>query len=250
MNAKVTQHPWSSEALFNKALLYVGEMQKFGPTDWQFGLWSSLSLELLARAAVAYISPTLLADGRKWRNINHALGHPPTAKAFTPTSVQTNQLLDVLKELVPDFTKELSIKFLRPGVLKQMPARRIGTPFLRAALVIRPCQVSGSSLTKMLLCHFFISPQITSSPSLSPHSTSASGCGPFSEAWFPTRPGSEREVRREYPFSIYGAMALGQPDPVPPSAQRAGETGPSHHRPATSPLERRSRDQLHSIQRC
>jgi hypothetical protein len=82
LNAKVTQHPWSVDALFNKAVLYVGEMERLTADDWRFGLWSSLSLELLARAALANVSPTLLANGKDWRNINYALGNPPTKKGI------------------------------------------------------------------------------------------------------------------------------------------------------------------------
>lgn len=107
MTPKVAQHAWSSEALFNKALLYVGQMQRYPADDWQFGFWSSLSLELIARAALAHISPTLLADRRNWRNISHALGHAATAKGFVPISATTNDVLSVLQELLPDFTKEL-----------------------------------------------------------------------------------------------------------------------------------------------
>jgi hypothetical protein len=107
MSAKVTEHAWSSEALFNKALIYVEEMEHHTVEDWQFVFWSSLSLELLARAALAHISPTLLANRKDWRNIYHALGHAPTAKGFTPNSVATSEVLLMLYELVPDFTKEL-----------------------------------------------------------------------------------------------------------------------------------------------
>ncbi len=34
MTGKPTQHGWSPEALFNKALLYVGEMERYAPDDW------------------------------------------------------------------------------------------------------------------------------------------------------------------------------------------------------------------------
>jgi hypothetical protein len=107
MSAKPTQHAWSSEALFNKALLYVGEMERKTATDWQFGLWSGLSLEFVARAALAHISPTLLACHKDWRNIHYALGHAPTAKRFTPISIPINEVLKILGELLPDFAKEL-----------------------------------------------------------------------------------------------------------------------------------------------
>jgi hypothetical protein len=107
MTGKPTQHGWSPEALFNKALLYVGEMESHAPDDWQHRLWASLSLELLARAALAGISPTLLADRNNWRNIYHALGHPPTAKRFAPVSIRITEVLAILHELCPEFTKEL-----------------------------------------------------------------------------------------------------------------------------------------------
>lgn len=108
MIAKPTEHGWSSEALFNKAFLYVGEMHHYTAEDWQFGLWSSLSLELVGRAALAHISPTLLADRKKdWRNIYHALGHTATAKGFTPTSINIKEVFSILQELLADFTQEL-----------------------------------------------------------------------------------------------------------------------------------------------
>ncbi len=95
MNAKVTQHPWSQDALFNKALVYVGEMERLTADDWRFGLWSSLSLELLARAALANISPTLLASGKDWRNTNYALGNPPSKKDFKPVSAVSAEVFSM-----------------------------------------------------------------------------------------------------------------------------------------------------------
>lgn len=73
MTCAVAVHPWSEEALFGKALLYTERMDSFTADDWQFGFWSALSLELLARAALAHISPVLLADTKNWRNLMHAL---------------------------------------------------------------------------------------------------------------------------------------------------------------------------------
>ena len=107
MSENLTQHPWSSEALFNKALVYVGEMERFTASDWQFGLWSSLALELAARAALAQVSPALLANRDDWHNIHYALGHSTTKKGFTPRSATTREVLLILKELLPKFTDEL-----------------------------------------------------------------------------------------------------------------------------------------------
>jgi hypothetical protein len=83
-------------------------MERYTANDWQFGFWSSLSLELVARAAVAHVSPTLLAHRKDWRNIYDALGNPATAKGFTRISVTTTEVLQILKEILPDFTDELN----------------------------------------------------------------------------------------------------------------------------------------------
>ena len=104
----VTGHQWSEETLFCKARLYAEQMEKFTINDWQFGLWSALSLELLTRAALAHISPVLLADTQKnWRNLTHVLGKSPTLQKFSPTSLSTGGVIDRLAELVPTFSSEI-----------------------------------------------------------------------------------------------------------------------------------------------
>ena len=101
-------HPWSEEALFSKALLYIEQMESYAADDWQYGFWSALSLEFLARAALAHISPVLLADAKRdWHNLMHALGTEPTAKRFSPASVSTAEVLFRLRELAPAFTEEI-----------------------------------------------------------------------------------------------------------------------------------------------
>lgn len=108
MTPQVAIHPWSEDALFQKAVLYVQHMESTTADDWQFGFWSALSLELLARAALAHISPTLLADTSNWRNLSYALGREPTTKKFSPTSVGTKEVLGRLNELLPAFTEEIA----------------------------------------------------------------------------------------------------------------------------------------------
>jgi hypothetical protein len=108
MIPQVTIHPWSKDALFQKAAMYIQLMESTTADDWQYGFWSALSLELLARAALAHISPTLLADVSNWRNLSYALGHAPTAKKFSPTSVGTKDILGRLSELLPEFTEEIA----------------------------------------------------------------------------------------------------------------------------------------------
>lgn len=99
-------HPWSVRSLVGKAALYIDRMESVTADDWQYGLWSALGLELLARAALAKISPTLLADD--WRNVSYALGHPSMVKKFSPASVTTSEVFKRLKELLPSFTDEIA----------------------------------------------------------------------------------------------------------------------------------------------
>lgn len=108
MTPEVAAHPWSAEALFGKALLYAERMESATADDWQFGFWSALSLEFLARAALSHISPILLADSANWRNLVYALGGAPTAKKFSPTSIGIKDVLGRLNELVPAFTEEVA----------------------------------------------------------------------------------------------------------------------------------------------
>ncbi|MEF8697953.1 MAG: hypothetical protein V5B33_01295 [Candidatus Accumulibacter sp. UW20] len=108
MSNAIEPNPWSSDTLLAKAQLYIGQMNSTVADEWKYGLWSALSLELLARAALAHISPVLLADAQNWRNVMHALGKEPTAKRFTPTSISTKEVLARLSELLPDFNQEVT----------------------------------------------------------------------------------------------------------------------------------------------
>ena len=80
-------HEWSKDALFAKSQLYAEEMFTHTPDDWRFVLWSTLALELLARAALSSISPALLADAKDWNNVYFAFGHEPRSRKFVPKSI-------------------------------------------------------------------------------------------------------------------------------------------------------------------
>ena len=111
MTSIVVVHGWSEESLFCKARLYIGEMETHNSDDWRFGLWSSLSLEFLCRAALSHISPVLLADYRNresWRNLAHALSMAPTTKNFSPKSIAANEMIERLKWLMPAFSDEVA----------------------------------------------------------------------------------------------------------------------------------------------
>ncbi|MBX9848416.1 MAG: hypothetical protein K2X64_03920 [Rhodocyclaceae bacterium] len=104
--AKVN-HPWSKDALLIKAQRYAQEMLSHSRDDWRFGLTSTFVLEFLARAALANISPALLADSKDWNNIFYALGHTPTAPKYLPRSIDLSAVLSRLKDIHPNFTPDL-----------------------------------------------------------------------------------------------------------------------------------------------
>lgn len=100
---------WDAEDLFAKALRYVERMHEEDSDEWEHALWSSMALELLSRAALSNISPALLADtGEKsWQHLFHSLGFTPTEPRFSPKSIGIGEVLKRLKEIVPNFDKEL-----------------------------------------------------------------------------------------------------------------------------------------------
>lgn len=107
MNAKRTAHEWSKDALFSKAQRYIETMMNKDHSDWEFGFWSALTLEILVRAAISNISPALVADGKDWNNILYAVGTDPNQQKFTPKSADISDLLRRAENLFPDFTIEM-----------------------------------------------------------------------------------------------------------------------------------------------
>ena len=80
-------------------------MFSYPPDDWRFVLWSTFVMEFLARAALASVSPVLLADSRSgWENIYFALGESPTKSKFTPKSIVVTEVFNRLESIFPGFT--------------------------------------------------------------------------------------------------------------------------------------------------
>ncbi len=102
------QHPWSKEALLTKAQRYSEMMLSCPREEWHFAVWSTLALELLARAALAHVSPALLADSKEWHHLYFALGFSPKAPKFQPKSVDIAAVFARLKEAVSDFDARLA----------------------------------------------------------------------------------------------------------------------------------------------
>lgn len=102
---------WSADSLWAKAQVF-SERAFSGPRDGdQFPFWCSLTLELIARAALSSVSPTLLAEtgDSEGRNILHALGHMPKVKNFVPKSITTSDVFTRCEQLISNFTKEMEV---------------------------------------------------------------------------------------------------------------------------------------------
>jgi hypothetical protein len=102
-----TPAPWDPDALYAKALRYVQRMGELDKDDWEYALWSSFSLEFLARAALANVTPALLAETDKsWSSLYAALGFTPTEEKFAPKSIAISEVFKRLSAILPTFTKE------------------------------------------------------------------------------------------------------------------------------------------------
>ncbi|AYC30978.1 hypothetical protein D3880_00625 [Pseudomonas cavernae] len=107
VNPAATPSVWDPEALYIKAQRYVQHMSELDSDGWEYALWSGFSLEFLARAALANISPALLAETDKnWASLYHALGFSPTEERFSPKSIAISEVFKRLMAILPNFTKE------------------------------------------------------------------------------------------------------------------------------------------------
>jgi hypothetical protein len=105
MAAKVDEHPWSEEALFSKAILYVQEMQKHAADNWQFGLWAALSMKCLReRLCPTFLSPYWQTEriGAIFTTLLGTRLHQlSTSVKFVPASALSSEVLSILNEIVP-----------------------------------------------------------------------------------------------------------------------------------------------------
>ena len=96
---------WASDTLYSKAKLYARRAHDERIDSALFGFWMSLSMELLARAALASIHPALLADPREPDNIQYAFGIVPKG---VPKSIQAKALFARCSVFITDFTDKMS----------------------------------------------------------------------------------------------------------------------------------------------
>jgi hypothetical protein len=96
---------WSSDSLYAKAKVYAQRAHNESIESALFGFWTSLSVELLARAALAKVHPALLADPSEPDNIQYAFGIVP---AKLPKSIRAKAVFARCMVFVTDFTKDMS----------------------------------------------------------------------------------------------------------------------------------------------
>lgn len=109
VNPGQTPASWDPKALYDKAERYVQHISVQDSDEWEYALWSSLALEFLARAALANVSPALLAetDNKNWTSLYHALGFSPNEERYSPKSISISDVFQRLTAILPEFTKEL-----------------------------------------------------------------------------------------------------------------------------------------------
>jgi hypothetical protein len=96
---------WERDPLWAKSRLFFERAFAESPEDPLFGFWCSLGLELLARTAIASVSPTLLAEpDKEHRFLLHALKRG--AERITPQSIGSVQVFSLCKTLFDEFSKE------------------------------------------------------------------------------------------------------------------------------------------------
>lgn len=102
-----TPSSFDPDALYIKAERYIQQTNALDSDDWEYALWSSLALEFLARAALATVSPALIADTDKnWSSLFYALGFTPTEERFAPKSIAVSEVFKRLTAILPNFAKE------------------------------------------------------------------------------------------------------------------------------------------------
>lgn len=96
-------HEWSSDSLWNKAKIYIERAFTGDRNSEIFPFFAAIGLEFLARAALARVHPSLLADPQDGNNILYAFGYNTTER---PITVPAKTIYSRLIYVVPDFSKD------------------------------------------------------------------------------------------------------------------------------------------------
>lgn len=96
---------WEREPLLTKAKLFFEHAFNESREEPLFGLWCSLGLELLGRAALSSISPTLLAEpNSEHKYLLHALNHG--SERVPRKSINSSLVFTLCRDLFPQFTED------------------------------------------------------------------------------------------------------------------------------------------------
>lgn len=98
-----TPMDWDPNGLWLKSRVFMSRANECASDDPLRAFWSSLALEMLARAALSNLHPTLNADPRDFRNLLYALGQPSSKQS---KSISAHSVYERLEEIIPAFGKE------------------------------------------------------------------------------------------------------------------------------------------------
>lgn len=98
---------WECESFYEKSRLYIRQADNLASEDRFYVFWHLLAFEHLVKACLSKKSKSLLADPSGPLNILYSIGVEVTA---TPKQRSIKELLEMLKSVVKDFTKEDCIK--------------------------------------------------------------------------------------------------------------------------------------------
>jgi hypothetical protein len=99
---------WDADALWLKAKVFIDKANALDHGNPDFGLWSSLALEFLGRAALSRIHPALNADPKNEENLFYALG---IFLVEQPRSIPAHSVSARLGKLTPGFGKSQTAVF-------------------------------------------------------------------------------------------------------------------------------------------
>ena len=144
---------WDSKQLWMKAKTYAERANQVSHDDPHFPFWSSLSLELLARAALTKIHPVLNADPREPVNILYGCGFTVPGQ---PKSLPAHSVFLRLEITIPEFTKAQRevCEFL--SLLRNQELHTAALPFVNLKeskwlpRYYETCKILCSSLKKTL----------------------------------------------------------------------------------------------------
>jgi hypothetical protein len=108
---KSTENLWDEQLLWTKSQSYMETALKQDRQSWLFPFWATLALELLARSALSYVSPTLLASTKKegdadWTHLVYSLGFVPKVNNYKPRSIDASDLFVRCEQVIENFNGE------------------------------------------------------------------------------------------------------------------------------------------------